>query len=161
VALGCLRMLLWCATFSATACNHPLYMSVCVGFQRSMFLVDLNCNVLLRPYIVNVAGPLNRAEKDRLGLNSDGVARSSTTVTGKRVVCGGPKLKSTQTYSVTFASSIASWHKRYTIKDHLKNKVRCKTYCTMPDLIQLTDEWVDARLDGVGRFVSRRMQKRS
>jgi hypothetical protein len=107
---------------------------------------------------VNVAGALSHREKERLGLHSDGVAQSSRTITGKRVVCGGPKLKSTQTYSATFASSIASWHKRYTIKDHLKSKVRCQTFLTMPDLTQLADDWVDARLDGVSRFVTRRMQ---
>lgn len=103
---------------------------------------------------------MTRAEHTALGLNSDGVALRYIDRVGRRRVVGGPRLKSTQSYSRQFGKMMATLHKRYTIKEHLKDRARRATFTGVPDVSAMLDTWCDAHLDPVIRFVSRRAQRR-
>lgn len=94
------------------ACNLcGLYFRMCLAAQS-----------VPRPPLLSLQKSLPMA--DRQKLNSTGVTRVYYTSTGERKVCGGPRLKSTQTYTPQFGRFVAFLRKRYVLKMHVKNRMR-------------------------------------
>jgi hypothetical protein len=63
---------------------------------------------------------LTKKERVKRGLNSHGITKVKQNGLGKRSVSGGPKLKSTQTYTYTFGKAVALLKKEYTLATHLR-----------------------------------------
>ncbi len=111
----------------------------------------------LRDYIEEMKRPLTM--RARAALSSDGVVRVYTSKAGVRRVCGGPKLKGTQTYTKQFGRCVARAHSRHTLATHLKSSparaLLAQDLCRgVAGDSNMT--WSDAKLSAVQRFLARR-----
>ena len=85
------------------------------------------------------------------------------------VLCAGPALRATQTYTAKFGRRVAELHKQHNkcISTFLKHdKARHVIYKCFPDTAELEatmskDLWLDADLAQVTAFVKRRLAKAS
>lgn len=109
----------------------------------------------LRAYLPQLKRTLTK--KDRSELSSEGVVVRYVNSHGVARMHGGPKMKSTQTYTQKFGRAVAALHKKYTLKIHLKSEPRRLRFSQhVTNLDCLTDTWPDAGLQPVSRFIARR-----
>ena len=142
---------------AATVSMQSVWMTQClIALAPS---VSNTC--LLREWIEDLHKSLPKAEREEL--NSVGVVKKYIARDGRKRICGGPRLKATQTYTRTFARAVAELHRRRTMKHHLKPVARRLGWTALPpvtpECMAKLDTWDDAKLDAVHAFIERRKKR--
>lgn len=131
---------------------------ICSLWTLHVLLSNVTLTLAPREIIEDLHRTLPKASRQKL--SSAGVVNTYLAHDGRRRICGGPKLKGTQTYTKTFAMAVASLHHRRTMKQHLKPAARRLSWVALPPVtpqrLAELDSWDDAKLDSVRAFIERR-----